>query len=245
MVNIYGRARPMEIGRARSRIEADLVTLGTTNEDLGAAHEAGKLEAVAQCLAVIGQVEGGFRADANGDSSHESFRTADILRELALMIRQEVVDPQTRSTLEVTARAEEAVDLSDYVIEVSTTYSSGNRAIAQALTHVAGDIRKGTDGVKRMRQAADVSTEPVVLGELVLDPDEDVRWWAAQNPATPVAALEECLDRERHHLVITALLNNPLLPGGDFERFAKHASPDVSRAASRRLKEASSESEGE
>ena len=233
----------MEIGRAKSRIEADLVTIRTTNDDIASAHEAGKIEAVAQSLAVIGQVEGGFRADANGDPNHASFRTADILRELALMIRQEVVDPQGRSTLEVTARAEEAVDLSNYVIEVSTAYSSGNGAIAQALTHVAGDIRKGTDGVKRMRQASDIAADPELLAELVVDADEDVRWWAAQNPSTPAFALEACLDQERHHLVITALLNNPQLPAADFARFVKHASPDVSRAASRRLKESLSDSD--
>jgi len=208
----------MDIGRAKSRIEA-----------------------VAQSLAVIGQVEGGFRADANGDANHPSFRTADILRELSLMIRQEVVDPQARSTLEVTARAEEASDLSDYAIEVSDAYSSGNGAIAQALTHVAGDIRKGTDGVRSMRQASDVATDPDVLAELVVDADEDVRWWAAQNPSTPPIALEVCLDQERHHLVITALLNNPHPQEADFKRFIKHAWPDVSRAARRRLKESVSE----
>jgi hypothetical protein len=227
----------MDIGRAKSRIQADLVSLGTTNDDLQAAHEAGKLEAVAQSLSVIGQVEGGFRADANGDPSHPSFRTADILRELSLMIRQEVVDPQARSTLEVTARAEEAVDLSDYVMEVSTTYSSGNGAIAKALTHVAGDIRKGTDGVNRMRQASDVETAAEVLAELVLDADEDVRWWAAQNPSTPPYSLAACLETEVHHLVIAALLNNPQLPGDGVERFVKHPSPDVKRAANRRLKD--------
>ena len=227
----------MDIGRAKSRIEADLVSLGTTNDDLRAAHEAGKLEAVAQSLSVIGQVEGGFRADANGDPGHPSFRTADILRELSLMIRQEVVDPQARSTLEVTARAEEAIDLSDYVMEVSTTYSSGNGAIAKALTHVAGDIRKGTDGVNRMRQASDLETAAEVLAELVLDADEDVRWWAAQNPSTPTYALAACLEAEVHHLVIAALLNNPHLPDDDVERFVKHPSPDVKRAANRRLKD--------
>jgi hypothetical protein len=226
----------MNIGGARSRIEADLVSLGTTNDDLQAAHEAGKLEAVAQSLSVIGQVEGGFRADANGDPSHPSFRTADILRELCLMIRHEVVDPQTRSTLEVTARAEEAIDLSDYIMEVSTTYSSGNGAIAKALTHVAGDIRKGTDGVNRMRQASNIETAADVLAELVLDADEDVRWWAAQNPSTPTHALAACLGAEVHHLVIAALLNNPHLPDDDVERFVKHPSPDVKRAANRRLK---------
>lgn len=233
----------MDIGRAKSRIDADIAALRTTDDDIAAAHEAGKLEAVAQSLAIIGQVEGGFRADANGDSSHPSFRTADVLRELSLMIRQEVIDPQARSTLEVRARAEEAVDLSDYVIEVSTAYASGDGAIAQALTHVAGDIRKGTDGVKRMRHASDVDTDPDLLAALVLDADEDVRWWAAQNPSTPTVALEACLEQERHHLVITALLNNPHLPGDDLERFVKHASPDVSRAASRRLKGLKSESE--
>lgn len=233
----------MDIGRAKNRIEADLASLHTTNDDVAAAHEAGKLEAVAQSLAIIGQVEGGFRADANGDAHHPSYQTADILRELSLMIRQEVVDPQSMSTLEVTARAEEAVDLSNYVIEVSTVYSSGNGAIAQALTHVAGDIRKGTDGVKRMREASDVETDPDLLAELVLDGDEDVRWWAAQNPSTPTVALEACLEQERHHLVITALLNNPQLPNDGFERFVKHASPDVSRAARRRLKESMSEPE--
>jgi hypothetical protein len=227
----------MDIGRAKNRIEADLATFGTTKDDLAAAHEAGKLEAVAQCLAVIGQVEGGFRADANGDPNNPSFRTADILRELSLMIRQEVVDPQARSTLEINARAEEAVDLSAYVLEVSTTYSSGNRAIAKALTHVAGDIRQGTDGVNRMRLASDVETTAEVLAELVLDADEDVRWWAAQNPSTPSHALAACLEGEVHHLVIAALLGNPHLPGDDVERFVKHPSPDVKRAANRRLKD--------
>lgn len=233
----------MDISRAKSRIEADLVALGTTNDDIVAAHEGGKLEAVAQCLAVIGQVEGGFRADANGDSGHPSFTTADVLRELCLMIRQEVVDPQARSTLEVTARAEEASDLSNYVIEVSTVYSSGNGAIAQALTHVAGDIRKGTDGVNRMRQASDVETDAVVLAELAVDADEDVRWWAAQNPSTPSHALAACLEQEVHHLVIAALLSNPHLPEDYVGRFVKHPAPDVSRAARRRVKASMSETE--
>ena len=155
------------------------------------------------------------------------------------MIRQEVVDPQARSTLEVTARAEEAIDLSAYVMEVTTTYSAGNGAIAKALTHVAGDIRKGTDGVNRMRQASDVETAAEVLAELVMDADEDVRWWAAQNPSTPTYALAACLEAEVHHLVIAALLNNPHLPDDDIERFVKHPSPDVKRAANRRLKEMS------
>jgi hypothetical protein len=232
----------MDIGRAKSRIEADIVAMRTTEDDLKAAHEGGKLEAVAQALAVIGQVEGGFRADANGDPNNPSFRTADILRELSLMIRQEVVDPQARSTLEVMARAEEAIDLSAYVMEVSTTYSSGNGAIAKALTHVAGDIRKGTDGVNRMRQASDVETAPEILAELVLDADEDVRWWAAQNPSTPAFALAACLEEEVHHLVIAALLNNSQLVVDDVERFTKHPSPDVKRAANRRLKEMAAES---
>ena len=160
----------MEIGGAKTRIEADLAAMRATEDDLHAAHEAGKLEAVAQSLAVIGQVEGGFRADANGDPNNPSFRTADILRELSLMIRQEVVDPQVRSTLEVMARAEEAIDLSAYVLEVSSTYSSGNGAIAKALQHVAGDIRKGTDGVNRMRQASNVDTAPELLVELIWTP---------------------------------------------------------------------------
>jgi len=231
----------MDIGRAKSRIESDMAAVRTTDDDLRAAHEGGKLEAVAQALAVIGQVEGGFRADANGDPNHASFRTADILRELSLMIRQEVVDPQARSTLEVTARAEEAVDLSAYVMEVSTTYSSGNGAIAKALTHVAGDIRKGTDGVNRMRQASDVETAAEVLAELVMDADEDVRWWAAQNPSTPTYALAACLEEEVHHLVIAALLGNPHLPENGIERFVKHPSPDVKRAANRRLKDMASD----
>lgn len=228
----------MDIGRAQSRIQADLVALHTTSDDLAAAHEKGKLEAVAQALAVIGQVEGGFRTDANGDADHPSFRTADILREVALMIRQEVADPQERSTLEVIARAEEANDLSDYVIEVSSVYSSGNGEIAKALTHVAGDIRKGTDGVNRMRQASDMETDPELLAELVVDSDEDVRWWAAQNPSTPSPALFAALQQEKHHLVLAALLNNAHLPDDDVQRFVKHPAADVRRAAARRVREA-------
>lgn len=228
----------MDIGGAKGRLEADLAALATSNQDLTAAHEAGKLEAVAQTLAVIGQVEGGFRTDADGDSQHPSFRTADVLRELSLMIRHDVADPQTRSALEVRARAEEALDLSNYVMEVSAAYSLGNDDVSKALVEVAGDIRKGTDGVNRMRQAGDVGTDPDDLAELVLDADQDVRWWAAQNPSTPAAALAACIQEESNHLVIAALLNNPNLPDDGLDRFLKHSSPDVSRAAQRRVSDA-------
>ncbi|NYI41279.1 hypothetical protein [Demequina lutea] len=163
MINIYGRARPMGIGRAESRIEADLAALDPTGGDLHAAHGSGTIEVVSPAPADIVQVEGDSRAHA-------------------------------------------------------------------------------TDGVNRMRRASDVDTDAGELARLVMDADEDVRWWAAQNPSTPTLALVACLEEEVHHLVITALLNNPQLPSDNIERFAKHPSPDVKRAASRRLKEMVSES---
>jgi len=193
------------------------------------------MEAVAQALAVMGQVEGSFRVDADGDSQHPSFQMADLLREVALMIRKEVGDPTSRSALEIAARANEASELSQYVIEVSQVYASGREDIAEALTSVAGDIGKGTDGVGRLRMASDIDTNPEILAELVADPDDDVRWWAAQNPSTPSEALSEVLASERHVMVLVALLQNPRLPDEDVEPFASHSSPDVGRAAAKRL----------
>jgi hypothetical protein len=193
------------------------------------------MEALAQALAVIGHVEGGFRADANGDADHPSFRHADLLRELGLTIRQEVGDPSARSTLEIMARAEEAHDLSEYVLEASTVYGLGNHVVVEALTHVAGDIRKGTEGVNRLRLAADMETDPEVLADLQLDPDEDVRWWAAQNPSTPVAALQAALAEETNSMVLAALLNNVNVPEEDALPFVTHSSPDVARIAHRRV----------
>jgi len=193
------------------------------------------MEAIAQALAVMGQVEGSFRADADGNSGHPSFQMADLLREVALMIRKEVGDPTSRSALEIAARANEASELSQYVIEVSQVYASGREEIAEALTSVAGDISKGTDGVGRLRMASDIDTDPGILAELVADPDDDVRWWASQNPSTPSEALSAVLVSERHVMVLVALIQNPHLPDEDVEPFASHASPDVVRAAAKRL----------
>lgn len=224
----------MDIGYSARRNRPVTPMPSTSRPDPGPEHEAGRMEALAQALAVIGQVEGGFRIDADGDAEHPSFRTADLLRELSLTIRQEVGDPSARSTLEVLARAEEAHELSEYVLEASAVYGSDSDLVVEVLTHVAGDIRKGTEGVNWLKLAADMETDPELLGELQCDPDEDVRWWAAQNPSTPVSALQAALADEVHPMVLAALLNNANLPDEDTCRFVSHPSPDVARIAQRR-----------
>jgi hypothetical protein len=80
-----------------------------------------------------------------------------------------------------------------------------------------------------------METDPDVLTELQMDADEDVRWWAAQNPSTPVAALQAALADETHSMVLAALLNNVNLPEEDAVPFVSHSSPDVARIAHRRV----------
>ncbi|MCB2414098.1 hypothetical protein LGT39_14725 [Demequina sp. TTPB684] len=239
VVNIYGRATPIAIGTAaRTPLTAATGLDPATPEAVKAAHHQGRIEAVAQALAVIGTIEGTFRVDADGDTSHPSFTTADLLRQVALQIREEVFDPTSRSTLEIAARANEAHELSNYVLEVSSHYAgSSNNPVSEALTFVASDIRKGTEGVNKLRQASSVETEPELLTVLAVDEDDDVRWWAAQNPATPAEGLLEALHREKHPMVLTALLANPRVPADEAEPFVTHSARDVSRVAQRRLSE--------
>ncbi len=234
MVNIYGRARPIVTGTVASAP----ITQDATSDAVKAAHHAGRMEAVAQSLAVIGTIEGTFRVDADGDTHHPSFTTAELLRQVALQIREEVFDPTSRSTLEIAARANEAHELSNYVLEVSGHYAgSSANPVSEALTHVAGDIRKGTEGVNRLRQASNVQTDPDFLAELAIDEDDDVRWWAAQNPSTPAHGLLAALREEEHPMVLTALLANPLVPAQELEAFMVHPLREVSRVAQRRLAE--------
>lgn len=235
MVNIYGPARKMDLNYASNDTRAALNPPHDNAEELAQAHEGGRMEVLAQALAVIGHIEGGFRVDADGDHSHPSFRLADLLREVALAVRREVGDPTTRSTLEIVARADEANELSQYVLEVSEAYAAARADVAEVLSNVAGDIRKGTDGVGRLRMASDINTDPDVLTELVADADHDVRWWAAQNPSTPGSALSSVLATELQPMVIVAMIQNSHLPDEDVERFASHSSPDVGRAAKKRL----------
>lgn len=239
MVNIYGRATPIAMGTVPSTLlgPASGVDAGLP-EAVKAAHYAGRVEAVAQALALIGTIEGTFRTDADGDTGHPSFTTAELLHQVALSIREEVFDPSSRSTLEVAARAHEANELSDYVLEFSSQYSENVAyPVAEVLTHVAGDIRKGTEGVNRLRLASNVETDPEVLCELIVDDDDDVRWWAAQNPSTPSAGLLEALQAEKHSMVLAALLANPRVPVEEAQPFAAHPLREVSAVAKRRLEE--------
>jgi hypothetical protein len=153
-----------------------------------------------------------------------------------LQIREEVFDPTSRSTLEIAARAHEAHELSNYVLEVSSHYAgSSNNPVSEALTHVAGDIRKGTEGVNKLRQASNVETDPDTLCALAVDEDDDVRWWAAQNPSTPAEGLLAALETENHSMVLTALLANVRVPSANVEAFVTHPLREVSRIAQRRL----------
>lgn len=237
VVNIYGRATPIAIGTVARTPLAPATGLDPATPDaVKAAHQAGRIEAVAQSLAVIGTIEGTFRVDADGDTGHPSFTTAELLRQVALQIREEVFDPMSRSTLEIAARANEAHELSDYVLEVSSYYAgSSNNPVSEALTYVAGDIRKGTEGVNKLRQASSVETEPALLAALAVDDDDDVRWWAAQNSATPAEGLLAALAVEKHPMVLAALIANTRVPPEEVEVFVTHPSRDVSRVAQRRL----------
>ncbi len=193
-------------------------------------------EAVAQALAVIGRIEGDHRALANGDTRDRNFHVAELLREVALAIRREVADPTTRSTLEVVSRADEAQELSAYVLEVSAQYEGlSHPGVAEALSSVAGDIRKGTEGIGKLRLASDVTTPPDVLADLMEDPDPDVRWWAAQNPETPGAALSTALGMETQGMVLAALLSNGQLPIERAGAFVSHPIREVGAAARSRL----------
>lgn len=205
-------------------------------EAIQQAHVSGKIEGTAQALALIGKAEGEFRTQADGNAEHPAFVLAETHRKLATSIRAELADPVGRTALETKARAEEATELSAYVREVSSQFKvGGNEVVAKALDSVAGDIAKGSDGVARLRQASDVSSDPRLLAELLTDVDPDVRWWAAQNPSTPVQALLDGLDREHHPTVLAAIVANPHVPDGDVARFTDHAHPDVAGAAQRRL----------
>lgn len=200
------------------------------------AHHSGKLEGTAQALAVIGKAEGEFRTSADGNAEHPAFMLAETHRRLATTIRAELVEPTGRTALEIQARTEEASELSQYVREVSQQFKGcGDDAVAQALNNVAGDIAKGSDGVTKLRQAANLATEPEVLTQLLADDDPDVRWWAAQNQSTPLPELIGRLTLERHVTVLCALIANTHVPATEIERFASSAHPEVAAAAQRRL----------
>ena len=200
------------------------------------AHHSGKLEGTAQALAVIGKAEGEFRTSADGNAEHPAFMLAETHRRLATTIRAELVEPTGRTALEIQARNEEASELSQYVREVSQQFKGcGDDAVAQALNNVAGDIAKGSDGVTKLRQAANLATEPEVLTQLLADDDPDVRWWAAQNQSTPLPELIGRLALERHVTVLCALIANTHVPATEIERFASSAHPEVAATAQRRL----------
>ncbi|WNM25737.1 hypothetical protein RN607_06400 [Demequina capsici] len=199
------------------------------------AHQDGRMEAVAQALAVIGRAEGELRAEADGDAHHPAFLMAETLRHLGLTIRLEIRDPDSPTTLEVLARAEEARELAKYVREVSEQYRTSQKDVAEALDNVAGDIAKGTEGVNRLLEASNINTPVDKLRELAFDPDSDVRWWAAQNPSTPTETLIEVVSAERHPTVLAALLVNPNLPDRLVEVFVDYSNPDVAGVARRRL----------
>ncbi len=202
---------------------------------LDQAHQDGRLEAVAQALAVIGRSEGELRAEADGDAQHPAFLMAETLRHLALTIRMEIRDPDSPTTLEVLARAEEARELSNYVREVSDQYRAEQSDVAKVLDNVAGDIAKGTEGVNRLLQASNIDTPADALHELSFDPDADIRWWAAQNPNTSVETLIEVVKSERHPTVLSAVLINPNLPDRLVEVFADYSNHEVAAVARRRL----------
>ncbi len=199
------------------------------------AHKNGRLEGTAQALAVIGKAEGEYRTKADGNSEHPAFTVAETHRMLATSIRAELKDPLARTALESKARSEEATELSAYVREVSEQFRKSDATVAKALDNVAGDLAKGTEGVAKLKQASDSTTPPVVLGGLVADIDPDVRWWAAQNASTPVRALIDAAEGERHPTILTALLTNKSLPVEHVKPFATHANADVAAAAQRRL----------
>ncbi|SEI83356.1 hypothetical protein [Demequina mangrovi] len=206
----------------------------TTDEGIQRAHESGRVEAVAQALAVLGRTEGQYRAEADGDTSHLSFALAEALRSTALVIRSEVRNPTSRTALEIMARAEEAFELAEYVRDVSTRYQD-QTDVAEALSSVAGDIEKGTEGVNRLQRATDISTPVEELAALARDNDADVRWWVAQNPSTSVETLSSAVMTERHPQVLIALLQNPALPTDRVRLFIEFSHHDVAAAARRRL----------
>lgn len=200
------------------------------------AHQNGKLEAMAQALAIIGKAEGEARTEADGDPHHPALNVAETLRRLATVIRHEVADPDGKTVLEIVARQNEANELSEYVREVSAQYQNTSaHELAAALHNVAGDIQKGSEGVNRLRQASNVSTPAAVLTELTRDADPDVRWWAAQNESTPRDALMAAIEKERHPTVLAALLVNPHVPDEAVEIFIEYPHAEVAGAAQRRL----------
>ncbi|WP_152659413.1 hypothetical protein [Demequina salsinemoris] len=236
----------------RSGVQCDLVMLaeGVLSMDASAraheedaalsaqleqAHQDGRMEAIAQALAVIGRSEGELRAEADGDAQHPAFLMAETLRHLALTIRMEIRDPDSPTTLEVMARAEEARELSNYVREVSEQYRADHSDVAKVLDDVAGDIAKGTEGVNRLLQASNINTPAETLHELSFDPDADIRWWAAQNPSTASETLIEVVKAERHPTVLSALLINPNLPDSLVEVFTNYSNHEVAAVARRRL----------
>lgn len=196
----------------------------------------GRLEAMAQALAIIGKAEGEARAEADGDPRHPALNVAETLRRLGTVIKHEIAEPDGRTVLEIVARRNEANELSEYVRELSSQYRSSNsHELAAALDNVAGDIAKGSEGVSRLRQASSVDTDPDILTELTLDADPDVRWWAAQNESTPGPALMAAIEQERHPTVLAALLVNPHVPDEAAEIFLEYPHAEVAGAARRRL----------
>lgn len=201
-----------------------------------AAHQSGKLEGTAQALAVIGRAEGEFRSKADGNSDHPAFTLAETHRMLATTIREELKDPQVRTALESKARSEEATELSAYVREMSQQFRRGSQeGVAKVLDNVAGDLAKGSEGVTKLRQASDDASPSSLLRALMADIDPDVRWWAAQNPTTPVDALVDAADCERHPTVLIALIANRHLPIDSVLPLARHGHVEVAAAAHRRL----------
>jgi hypothetical protein len=200
------------------------------------AFQSGRLEAMAQALAIIGKAEGEARAEADGDPRHPALNIAETLRRLGMVIKSEIAEPDGRTVLEIVARQNEANELSDYVHELSKQYRASNsHDLAAALDNVASDIAKGSEGVSRLRQASNVNTDPEILTELTLDSDPDVRWWAAQNESTPAPALMAAIEQERHPTVLAALLVNPHVPDEAAEIFLEYPHAEVAGAAKRRL----------
>ena len=200
------------------------------------AHQNGKLEGTAQALAVIGRAEGEFRSKADGNAEHPAFTLAETHRVLATTIRKELQEPGRRTALESKARSEEATELSAYVRQMSQQFRRGSQdGVAKVLDNVAGDLAKGSEGVTKLRQAADDASSPALLRALMADIDPDVRWWAAQNPTTPVDALEAAAECERHPTVLLALIANRHLPIEQVLPFAGHGHVEVAAAAQRRL----------
>ncbi|WP_062517252.1 hypothetical protein [Demequina gelatinilytica] len=217
----------------------EVIAVRDGDEVLQRAVDRGRHEAVAQSLAVLGRTEGQYRTEADGDTSHLSFALAEALRSTALVIRSEVHNPTSRTALEIMARADEAYELAEYVRDVSTRYRDTKSDVAEALSSVAGDIEKGTEGVSRLQRASDISTPVDELSSLARDADPDVRWWVAQNPSTAAEDLAGAAMTERHPLVLTALLRNPRLPEDRVRLFTEHPHHDVAVAARRRIAESS------